>query len=270
MNKIDIKEYLKQYKNEEIIYCPNPGNIGDGLIAFATYCLFDEIGLSYKIVKLNDFVEPGRIIFYGGGGNLIEGLYEESINFIRNNISNCKEMLILPHTILGFSKFFNESQEKLKIICREEQSYHDLIKGGFSEDKLLIDHDLAFYFAQADFLRSDKIIEEAEAIEAFYCFRQDGEKTSNNIPSENFDISLTWNGSIWHNKNLAKFSSLSVASYLQSYQTIHTNRLHIAILSMLLGKHVFLYANSYFKNKAVYEYSISGNYTKATFFDRAL
>jgi exopolysaccharide biosynthesis predicted pyruvyltransferase EpsI len=37
---------------------------------------------------------------------------------------------------------------------------------------------------------------------------------------------------------------------------VFTDRLHIAIFSTILGKNTFLYPNSYYKNKGVYEFSL--------------
>jgi hypothetical protein len=43
---------------------------------------------------------------------------------------------------------------------------------------------------------------------------------------------------------------------IDRFETIHTNRLHVGIASALLGKKVNLYANDYFKIRAIYETSI--------------
>ena len=43
---------------------------------------------------------------------------------------------------------------------------------------------------------------------------------------------------------------------LQKYEQVNTDRLHIAIAATLLGKKVKLFPNSYYKNRAVFEYSL--------------
>lgn len=45
-------------------------------------------------------------------------------------------------------------------------------------------------------------------------------------------------------------------AYLDQFDQIVTNRLHIGILAGLLHKEVDFYPNNYFKNKAVYEFSM--------------
>jgi exopolysaccharide biosynthesis predicted pyruvyltransferase EpsI len=43
---------------------------------------------------------------------------------------------------------------------------------------------------------------------------------------------------------------------LKQYEEINTDRLHLAISATLLGKKVNLFPNSYYKNKAVFDYSL--------------
>ena len=40
----DIRLFLSNYLNQEIIYIPNPGNAGDSLIVFGTIQIFYELG----------------------------------------------------------------------------------------------------------------------------------------------------------------------------------------------------------------------------------
>ena len=43
-----------------------------------------------------------------------------------------------------------------------------------------------------------------------------------------------------------------------SYRVIHTDRLHFAIAAMIAGRQAHLYANSYFKNEAIYHLWLRG------------
>ena len=49
--------------------------------------------------------------------------------------------------------------------------------------------------------------------------------------------------------------------FVDRFEQVNTNRLHIAILSALLGKSVNFYANSYGKNHAVYEHSMAQRFS---------
>jgi len=58
--------------------------------------------------------------------------------------------------------------------------------------------------------------------------------------------------------------------YLAAFDKIETNRLHVAIGGSLLGKEVNLYANSYWKNRAVYEASLRGRFRNLHWADSLL
>lgn len=66
--------FLKERCQGEVLYIPNPGNAGDALIAAATYQVLDDLGINYLIKRHKDDMESdvsGRVVIYGGGGNLI-------------------------------------------------------------------------------------------------------------------------------------------------------------------------------------------------------
>lgn len=54
-------------------------------------------------------------------------------------------------------------------------------------------------------------------------------------------------------------------NFLEEYKVVNTDRLHVAILASLLGKEVNFYPNSYYKNEAVYNYSLFNRYPKTCF-----
>jgi hypothetical protein len=51
--KSSIIDILNKYKNNNIIYIPNPGNAGDSLIVLGTINIFDKLGLNYTIGDKN-------------------------------------------------------------------------------------------------------------------------------------------------------------------------------------------------------------------------
>ena len=97
-------------------------------------------------------------------------------------------------------------------------------------------------------------------------YRMDREKTNINIPENNVDLSSKLNKCGNTAKiNVIKDVSLSIFDYLSKFETINTNRLHIAIAGSLLDKNVNFYRNSYYKNKSVFEYSINNIYKNTIF-----
>nr|QBK89084.1 MAG: glycosyl transferase family 8 [Mimivirus LCMiAC02] len=259
VNEVDIHQFLQQYKNREIIYIPNPGNAGDSLIVFGTIQVFDKIGLNYKFGNINTKY-VNKLLFYAGGGNLV-GIYSNCRKFLNRNKHN-NEIVLLPHTVKREDKLIKSLNDNIKIICREKISYiyvHNLIK---NKNNVFLSKDMAFYI-------EGKGIEEYKNKQgngACNCYRRDREKTNIPIPKNNVDISHTL-GKVGNTSNpkIIKNVSLSIFKYLSKYNTINTNRLHVAIAGSLLNKNVNLYANSYYKNKAMYEYSIKSIYEKTVF-----
>lgn len=256
-NQVDIEAFLLAYKDTEIIYVPNPGNAGDSLIAHATIQLFDRLELNYILGNhLEKYTK--RVLFFGGGGNLV-GLYKDCFNFIENN-KNDNEIVLLPHTVNNEDELIKSLGDNVTIICREKRSFayvHSLIK---DKNKVLLAPDLAFSITGLDKYKSKT------GSGTLNCYREDCEKTTIPIPSGNIDLSMfLLKAENTDNKEIIKQVSESVFEYVSDYSMIKTNRLHIAIAGSLLNKAVIFNQNSYFKNEAVYEYMIKNNFENTVF-----
>jgi exopolysaccharide biosynthesis predicted pyruvyltransferase EpsI len=249
-NETDINGFLKQYTGKEVVYCANPGNAGDALIAHATFQLFEKLNIKLQIIRHEEIVHD-KIIFYAGGGNLVEGKYENAYYFINNNFRQNREIILLPHTVHGYDELLL-SAKNLTIFCREKISYQNLAAIGFPSERLFLAHDMAFLLSKTEF--QDYLMNGKGTAN---CYRTDKESARPfDMPNDNRDISLSWNGELWHRPDFAKNVTHSLASYLSAFETVKTDRLHVAILAAIIGKKVVLYPNNYFKIKAVFEYSI--------------
>lgn len=258
-NEISIEKFLKKYSNQEIVYCANPGNAGDALIAHATFQLFEKLSIRTKIIRHTDIVSNQTIV-YAGGGNLVEDKYKNAYHFINSNFRQNREIILLPHTVQGYNELLL-SAKNLTIFCREKTSYQYLLEIGFPLEKLYLAHDMAFQLAKTEF-RNYNHNGEGTA----NCLRLDQESVGLiDIPEDNIDISLSWNGELWHRPDFAKNVTHSLACYLNTFETVKTDRLHIAILAGIMGKKVILYPNNYYKIKAVYDYSICEMFKNVTF-----
>lgn len=255
---MNFHEFLKQYQNKNIIYIPNPGNAGDSLIAFGTLQLFNRIGLNYTIGQTTQKYQ-NKILFYAGGGNLNGWGKEFAKKFILKNMNN-NEIVVLPHTIHNEDELIKKINNNVKIFCREEVSYsyvHNLIK---NKEHVFLSKDMAFY------------IKEIGKFKRRYgkgscnCFRTDIEKTDIKIPNNNNDISSTLmkNGAFSDPQKI-KEVTFSMFKYLSKFKVVNTNRLHVAIAASLLNKRVNLYPNSYYKNEAIYEFSLKKQFPKTKF-----
>lgn len=259
--KINMRDFLSNYSNRKVYFISNPGNAGDAFIAYSTYCLFKELDIHYEIIDPNsDISISNEILFFSGGGNLVEGKYDHLYKKLKKYINNNK-CIVLPHTIFGYKDLIHETHNNLTIICREKVSYELCVLNGANKDNLFLADDMAFYLPP-DELSQFIINGEGRA----YCLRTDGESSKLlYIRDCNNDISLSWNGELWDNFLLSKYVTYSLASYLSQFEEIETDRLHIAILSAMLNKKVIMYPNDYYKNRAIFENSIAPKYQNVNF-----
>jgi exopolysaccharide biosynthesis predicted pyruvyltransferase EpsI len=245
-NEIDIYEFLSDYKDKNIIYIPNPGNAGDQLIAYTTIQIFQEININFTFGNIKT-VYKNKILFYGGGGNLI-GIYKDCYKFLVHNMYTGNHIVLLPHTVKDEDDIIRSLGDNVKIICRELVSYkyvYSIIK---NKSNVYLSRDLAFHV-------KGMCIEVGKG--TCNVFRNDTEKTCVKIPKDNVDLSEKLYKIINDNNiEILKEVSMSIFKYLSDYEIINTNRLHIAIAGSLLNKKVNFYNNSYYKNRAVYEYSM--------------
>ena len=292
----DIELYLSQFKNDEIFYFPNPGNAGDSLIAAATYQLFDKIGLTYHTPNINYFNPSGKIIMYGGGGNLTTP-NSFSTKTVKKCHSSAKKLVILPQTIRRNDDLITELNSNVDIFCRELISY-EYVKKISTNANVYLANDMAFSFDLAEFNKTNidydptkqllkyitqKILRKKNAqslnaiIRSFRvnntideaisksvptqlnCLRIDGEKTNITLPNDNIDLSELFSYGV-EDKLTSYMTIKTLFNFIERFDLVRTNRLHIAISCALLNKQVEFYSNNYYKNKAVYDFSIRGKY----------
>lgn len=258
-NQIQIRDFLSRYSGKEILYCPNPGNGGDAFIAHAAFRLFEELAIRYTVVQY-DHISEGKTIFYGGGGNLIEGRYHHAHTFLSNNVGKGNTIALLPHTIRGHIDLLAGSSE-VTVICRETISYDALRSAGLPFERLYLSEDLAFTIDPAG------LAELKKGNGTGYFMRTDLESTGMcAIPAGNLDVSMCWNGDFWIDPEFTEAVCRSIVLYLNRFETVVTDRLHVGIMGALCGKRVFLHPNDYYKNRAVYEHTLN-RYPNVTFMD---
>jgi exopolysaccharide biosynthesis predicted pyruvyltransferase EpsI len=276
----ELEEYLVNTLNgKKFVYLPDPGNAGDSFIAHATFQLFDRLGLDYEIGdELATY--PDRIAVWGGGGNLVP-LYVNLNNFLLANARHCERLIILPHTIYGYETTLAQLGPNCDIFCRDQMSLA-FVRQHAPRANIRLSHDIAFsvnfdqttqegrklpipFLSDKEFARRNVKrrlycvrydLQSCFTSKVLNCFRRDSEKTEVKIPSRNIDVSA-----VFATGNMTRRDSLETTyrmmRFVDGFERVNTNRLHIAILSALLGKSVNFYANSYGKNQAVYEHSMA-------------
>lgn len=297
---MSVKELLaKLPKNETIYYRACPGNAGDGLIAAGAFVLFEQFGLTVEVIDLNNFDSRNKIVIYGGGGNLV-GIYSDAKDFITKYHKPAKQFILFPHTVTKNDELVSEMGENCILFAREMVTYEYLLNS-VTQANVYIDHDLAFHLDVNYFLKAGSIsLYESTIRKLFYkiinnktayintpqpavikryeefekkrlkqdttygnFFRTDIESALNDIPDDNMDLSNLYEGPAT-NKHICFFTSGRLMLFIQNFETINTDRLHICIAAALLGKKVNFYSNSYFKCKAIYEFSLKSAYPNVT------
>lgn len=266
---------------------PNFGNAGDSLIAQGTIAFFAKCGVRYRIIREDESMRCGTIVFAGGGA--LVGYYKRSESLLLKALQNDNHVIVLPHTIRKLSPEVLKLRHNLSIFCRELESYRYLESlGGLRF--LGLDHDMAFFLGgnTSSLLRQNpkrlfllciaggNLIDKGRVLKKFMrayrsyrfcarasqtsprvlnCFRTDVEKAVKSLPADNCDISNDLALGSEHDGGI-RFSSYLLLSTIARFDEVRTDRLHCCIAAILLGKAVTFYSNSYFKNRAVYDFSI--------------
>ncbi len=286
-----IDDYLSQFSGERVVYIPNPGNAGDSVIAAATFQVLARNNISCELAAYDRLDPHGQVVIYGGGGNLV-ATSTFSARVIKRLHQRAKKLVVLPHTIKNIDELLAEFGSNIDIFCRERYSHEYVQRSGTQASVHLAD-DMAFSLNLEQLKQHDSLnfgrqlfsyvtekfihhrntatwdnLKRASRVDAIvprlrasrqtrhlHCFRLDGERTSIAIPDDNVDLSQEFQFGL-ENEALASFCAQTLLAFLSQYESVSTNRLHVAISSALLGLKVQFHSNSYYKCKGVYEFSM--------------
>lgn len=286
--EISLPDYMRALsQGGPIYYLPNLGNTGDSLIACATFQLFNKFCVNYAIPNFSKSIFTREVFVYGGGGSLIP-YYYDSRYILLQALKLFKRIIILPSTIGGNEDLLSEFGSNVDILCREKVSYEHARKHA-TRANVYLSHDAAFYLDPCELLSYSKISAfwkllrdtrttndarrlcrltindlkiryiRLDSPKVLKAFRTDREMTGNVIPKGNIDLSTVRIFGV-DCKNAFFSTCCILLKCLNSFDYIQTNRLHICIAGILLNKQVMFYPNNYYKNEAVYRYSIEGKY----------
>ena len=243
------KAIHEQCRGGPIYYITNPGNLGDGLIRAGTRRFFRKIKINYYELHLykNRFYKiiarylpltlKGNLI-YGGGGGWCH-IYGGGARLIKIVASFYSRVIVLPSTYEMSVNLPNTT-----FFCRDKYESKQAMP------EAIFCHDMAFFLSPQPSQKGQG--------DGFF-FRTDKESAGKiDLPPGNIDISLQGNQ---YSSPLVMFEALS------RYETISTDRLHVAIAACLLGKETHFYQGGYFKNKAVYLSSMEGVHRNVHFHD---
>lgn len=283
--------FLKN-KNCCLLDIPNHVNVGDLLIWQGELEFLKRIGINLKYSCSKEFFNEKRIrkrdiLLLHGGGNFGD-LWEKHQMFREEIISKFKEnkIILLPQTvyfknpknILRCVTIFS-SHPDLTLCARDKKSYI-FLKNNFKENKIIMIPDMAFCIAPNNYKyklngkvlyinRKDKeylIKRNLSFIK--YLEIKDWPTIKQglllNLPlicnaffdkikwKVSFKLNINLEDKFYIFKNRRKLINKGI-NFINKYDLIITDRLHGAILSLLLNKKVILLNNSYGKNKNFYD-----------------
>jgi exopolysaccharide biosynthesis predicted pyruvyltransferase EpsI len=233
-----------------VTFVPNPGNIGDAAINLACFEYLMERFDKVEICAMAD-TPCTECVFVGGGGNAVEPLYFDVRDFL-DGVGLDHRLFMFPATMQGYPKSLQRVAPIARILCREPTSLAFVAKQ-IGPENVSLAHDAAFLLAPR--LRNDFASRIGKATTAkCRSFRTDKESIHWELGGN--DIMVEHYGA-WTNMAVAHDFVWAVARYLLSFGEVETDRLHCAILAAILGRRTMLRANSYYKNTAVFDHSLS-------------
>jgi exopolysaccharide biosynthesis predicted pyruvyltransferase EpsI len=234
-----------------VTFVPNAGNIGDAAINLPCFYYLKERFDKVEICDMVVDTPRTECVFVGGGGNAVEPLYGEVRDFL-DRLTLDHRLFMFPATILGYSESLRRVAPIARILCRETTSLAYVAKH-IGPESVSLAHDAAFLLAPR--LRND-FADRIGKTQTGRCrsFRTDDESIHQELRGNDimFEHSDTWT-----DMTAAHDCVWAVADYLLGFGEVETDRLHCAILAAILGRHTTLRANSYFKNAAVFDHSLS-------------
>lgn len=207
---------------------------------------------------------PEVVIVVNGGANMND-YHGHGLKLIKELIEQNQKntIIIAPQTYYfessDFSKLLQNAKQDIYLFCREKYSYNILCSMQFKTNiSVHLSPDTAFYLTKDDLVRD---ISGKKVPYDLLCIRTDNEA---NLPLEKIVKKVGGSGNL-----VCSDVSLSVdfekfLEIVEGANKIYTDRIHVAILGSIFEKTVFLFPNSYFKNIAIYQYSLKA-YEKTMF-----
>lgn len=221
------------------------------------------------------------ILLHGGGnfGDVWRDMQDFRLAVMKRYPDN--KIIIFPQTVFYENKALIKEdarimgQHKNLTICARDRVSYELLKEYFS-NKILLVPDMAFCIPPMQLKKYSRTIKE----KTLFLKRSDKEfKNTNYAFQTNYSVIVSdWPSMehsdwvqigmhcIWKFNRLhmpfftncyAKFYRKELIKkgvrFISSYKEVYTTRLHVAILSVLLGKSFHIFDNSYGKNRAFYE-----------------
>ena len=245
----ELLETIRHHASgRRVLYAPNVGNWGDGLIHAGTVQFLRDNEIEFtqvartKVAALRKALDgtglrlENTLLISGGGGSFCKA-WSGSRNFLDQHA------LLFDHVVLMPSTF------ELPPLDVDPSRVTYFARDRFSSPVYVPDsrfcHDMAFYL-------QFRGLDVPPSIDEGNFFREDKERHAKaKTPRGNLDLSMLGN----HTQPARGFFQI-----LANYKKIYTDRMHVAIAGSLLGREVVLYPGSYHKTADVFRSSIADNF----------
>ncbi|WP_111493586.1 MULTISPECIES: polysaccharide pyruvyl transferase family protein [Marinobacter] len=271
-----------------------PGNAGDHLITMSSLSTLEKLGLKVNLALPGAPVgesAANRTLLVAGGGNLVP-LYDDVAQLLHRFKDAFQRLVVLPHTIAGHEPLLRELPDSTLIFCREKPSF-DYVSNQVSAQTYLCD-DMVFYGDMSAFrVRHLPLVWLRELFGTFrvtglgrrkyaeaklrllggwlrrrlsrsgtragHLYRTDRESAGQPIPDDNCDASVAFDYGQTSIERIRE-SARDFVNYIDQFDIVYTDRLHVCIAAARLGKTVYFSGGSYHKCRSVYENSIAGRF----------
>ncbi len=211
-------------------YLTARGNAGDALIAAALA----------PMLAAAEVAADGPVLYKPGGLSHFPNLLDPLRALPRDT-----RIIVLPSSIDDRVARFLKEFPNLHLHCRGRESLAIARRHGISCG---LAHDVA--------LAADVSRWRREGDGVLHCFRTDAESATNFRPEDNDDISMA-EQDCWTPENCGPAADRFLST-IAGYAEVQTDRLHVAIAAVLLGKKVVLYTGMDHKIREVHAFSLAG------------
>lgn len=250
---------FKEYANRPFVFVEPGGNGGDYLIYKGAEKLGRMVGIDFRSIAHEEFMRetyrPDTVIYVHGSGG-INPLWSGTPMIELGKAVNHEGVVILgPSTYWDDLNFLQERIvqpiesarcERLVLMARERVSYDLMMQVIPAGIDFLLDHDTALNLDRSDL---ENLLQEYRR-EAYtlYGIREDKEAGT---PVQRSYFSV-WRDPVQRGQTFMDWLRLHADA-----REIVTNRLHSSICGSILDIPTTLLPNNYFKNRAVWEHSLS-------------
>lgn len=278
-------KFLAENKQSKFFCCPYPGNPGDHLICEGTNRLLAKL----QIYTTSTPHQANFLLYPGGCPSMWPTVMEKIVETMKRFPD--KKVVIGPATFeYGFTDWpgiFTRYADRIaSLFCRDKRSFQNLSQAKLPEVIVKgLSHDPSLYLKDSQLIQDlrAKVCEEYILV----ALRRDKEMypgleeklTKKFLHLLSLKLSkkiLHWARKKAKRRKLRAITNnyakdfpvrdidiwlLEDEQYLQTIckaKQVHTNRLHVMIVSAMLGKKLFAYKTLYDKLENVYEHSIKG------------